>query len=382
MAVGSIIGGLFGGISSLIQAQSANKIADKQIAAQREENEKTRQYNRELAEWQNSENIAQWQRENEYNLPENVKQRYKDAGLNPDLLYGEGASGIGLSANSPDLTSGAPASPTDLTPMARKTSTYGQMLQGLVQGAMAGEQIRKVSKEATKTDKETENVVVQGQILSADALTRAAQNEVSIEIGKSTVYVNHSVASLNHKQQEKIASEITKINGEYEQIRQDILESQARVRNIDSQIVQRRFEAYLKSNQFDLEVNKFMQMARESDSRISLNYQTVKDMMATQAARIYSLNAGAAVNEYAANKLAAELGIVSITAESLQFSLDQMKEYASALSTAQIVSMYLSSLGSVLSGAGSAMSGFGMRHGSTVNKTYNTQGSVYVAPSN
>lgn len=50
----------------------------------------------------------QWERENEYNLPKNQIQRLKDAGLNPALMYQNGASGL-LSAQSPELSkSGQP----------------------------------------------------------------------------------------------------------------------------------------------------------------------------------------------------------------------------------------------------------------------------------
>lgn len=41
--------------------------------------------NRKLAEMQNRWNLEQWYRENEYNLPKNQLQRYKDAGINPLL---------------------------------------------------------------------------------------------------------------------------------------------------------------------------------------------------------------------------------------------------------------------------------------------------------
>lgn len=38
--------------------------------------------------------IEQWNRENQYNLPKNVMQRYLDAGLNPNLIYGQLGSGL------------------------------------------------------------------------------------------------------------------------------------------------------------------------------------------------------------------------------------------------------------------------------------------------
>ena len=83
----SILGGLFSGIG-------ANKRQDKAIKAQREENEKARQYNKQMAEWYRDTQRENLKDEREYNLPSNVMQRLKDAGLNPDLMYGNGASGL------------------------------------------------------------------------------------------------------------------------------------------------------------------------------------------------------------------------------------------------------------------------------------------------
>lgn len=48
---------------------------------------------KKLGKWQNDMNIANWQMENEYNLPKNQMKRLEDAGLNPNLMYGQGSPG-------------------------------------------------------------------------------------------------------------------------------------------------------------------------------------------------------------------------------------------------------------------------------------------------
>lgn len=62
-------------------------------------NEKNRRWQSEQAELQNQRNLEQWQRENAYNLPSAMMQRYLDAGLNPNLIYGQPS----LSADSPNM---------------------------------------------------------------------------------------------------------------------------------------------------------------------------------------------------------------------------------------------------------------------------------------
>lgn len=59
------------------------------------------QYNMEMAKWQNETNIENWKMQNEYNSPLAQMQRLQEAGLNPNLVYGNGVTGN---------SSGAPAS--------------------------------------------------------------------------------------------------------------------------------------------------------------------------------------------------------------------------------------------------------------------------------
>lgn len=55
---------------------------------------------KELMNFQNDLNIANWQRQNQYNSPVQEIARLRSAGINPDLFYSSGASGIS-SANIP-----------------------------------------------------------------------------------------------------------------------------------------------------------------------------------------------------------------------------------------------------------------------------------------
>lgn len=67
--VGSIANGLFGGAQVRRQLKA----------------------NKELAQYQFDLNRQQWQAENEYNSPKAQMQRLKEAGLNPNLVYGSGS---------------------------------------------------------------------------------------------------------------------------------------------------------------------------------------------------------------------------------------------------------------------------------------------------
>ena len=56
--------------------------------------------NKELAKYQYDLQLEQWNRANEYNSPKMQMQRYQDAGLNPNLIYGNGSSSAGMAAQS------------------------------------------------------------------------------------------------------------------------------------------------------------------------------------------------------------------------------------------------------------------------------------------
>ena len=99
--------GLFSSMAgSAIGAAQNNNNIRRQLAFQKAENQKTREYNMMLARYQNQENLAQWNRQNQYNLPEKQMQRLRQAGLNPDLMYSNGT--VGNSMSSPEMTSGLP----------------------------------------------------------------------------------------------------------------------------------------------------------------------------------------------------------------------------------------------------------------------------------
>lgn len=89
-------------------------------------------YNMQLAKYQNDLNLAQWERENEYNSPVNQMARLKEAGINPRMAFGDSASS--QAASSPALVAGAMQAPTNLaetmqTAFGQFQSVFNQMNQ-------------------------------------------------------------------------------------------------------------------------------------------------------------------------------------------------------------------------------------------------------------
>lgn len=333
-------------VGSLAGMIGQNKNIEKQIAAQREENQLNREYNLNLARMQNQWNIEQWNRENTYNTPLAQRQRLAAAGMNPDLAYGEGVS-ANLAASSPEMTAGAPSSPTDVSNLANK-QTVGDMVRSVLQNNLAQAQTDATKAGKKKTDQETKNLEVENNILSADALTRAIQNEWNIEFTKSQVYYNHALSKESHANAENLAAKTNNLNQQTENlyVQRDALLQQ--IKNMEIEAVQKKFDMWLKSKQFDLEVQKFVQLAKESDSRINLNNQQAADIVATQMARVLNLNASTYLMGRQAENEVIKGMVLDVGYEEAKFNLDQLKDYDDAMRTADIASKWMSGLGAAV----------------------------------
>lgn len=198
-------------IGAAIGALASNTNTNSAIAANKQEQQANREYNLNLAKLQNQWTIDQWYREAEYNSPAAYRARLQAAGMNPDLAYG---NVNGTAPTSGAMTSGAPSQPVDYSMLAGKRTIGDAMAAGL-QMKQAEANINSINAGASKTKQETKNLVVEGKILSADALTRAAQNEQSLQIGRSQVYLNHAIADKTHEEKELIGKQINLATAAY-----------------------------------------------------------------------------------------------------------------------------------------------------------------------
>lgn len=98
----SVFPAVAGGLSQLFGAR-----------ARRKEARKEREHNLQLAEYSYSKDLEMWQRQNEYNTPKAQMERYKDAGLNQHLIYGQGTPG-NVQSSTPQYQ--APKMEYDYTP--------------------------------------------------------------------------------------------------------------------------------------------------------------------------------------------------------------------------------------------------------------------------
>jgi hypothetical protein len=360
----SLLGNIVGN-----KQQSAN--IDKQIAAAREENAKARAFNKAMAEQANQWSIEQWNRENEYNSPAAIRQRLRDGGVNADLFYGQGAQN--LASSSPSVTPVSPAVPADVSALGQKP-TIGDVTNNVVSQALATAQIRKLGADTGKSRQETENLKVEGKILSADALTRAAQNEQALEIGRSTIYVNHSIGELNHREAELASARITEAAANANLLYEKANEVKANIKNINANTAATRFGMMMRSKEFRQRVAEFQEQVRVNNSTIRLNYEQASTYLATRAATVLNINADTAlkaagvktqyttrVEMRARTQMYEKLDrLVQIQGDQAAFNLDSDKTYKNLERGVGLVTGIVDSVSGVVGAAGSFISGTGI----------------------
>lgn len=94
---GSSGGGGAGILGALVEAGGA--IYSAKVAS--DNTDKTIRANQQQAQYAYSQDLAAWNRQNAYNTPAAQMQRLKDAGLNPNLIYGNGSAATGQATQMP-----------------------------------------------------------------------------------------------------------------------------------------------------------------------------------------------------------------------------------------------------------------------------------------
>lgn len=112
---------MFGLIDAAVNVFNAAK--QRQVA--KENTDKTIAANKAMAEYSYSKDLEMWNRQNEYNSPTSQMKRFKDAGLNPRLIYGNGSSSAGNASSMPQYN--APRQEFNYEPM-RLPSAMGMYM--------------------------------------------------------------------------------------------------------------------------------------------------------------------------------------------------------------------------------------------------------------
>lgn len=104
----ALIGGLTSAFSNKSASSKSNKtnlqLAEYQNEANKAYQQREFEFNSKQSELEYQRNLEKWQMENEYNSPAAQMQRYQEAGLNPNLIYGTGSASAGNASAAPAYT--------------------------------------------------------------------------------------------------------------------------------------------------------------------------------------------------------------------------------------------------------------------------------------
>ena len=201
--------------------------------------ERANKANLKLAEYQYSKALEMWNRQNEYNLPKNQINRLTDAGLNPNLVYGNGTV--------QGLTS-APA-PQYHAPTMGAYTNFGSL--GAEQAVTTYMQAKQTDAVVNKTNAETQRILKEMPLVELDKALKELeitkrgllnsitekerahweeQYEMMLDEMQSRIDKNRSEVPLNLAKEENLKSDtdLNKAKQKTEEKKPALLEAQTR----------------------------------------------------------------------------------------------------------------------------------------------------------
>lgn len=157
-------------------------------------NAQQKKQNMQLAKFQADANERYLAQQNAYNTPQAQMARYREAGLNPHLIYGQGSPGNQSSPLTyPNIQS------TDVA------STFRDVIPNLTQMVMTQAQVRNIDAKTRNTYAKTEVDKVQAQLLSKNPLLDDAGFKATIDSLKAAAELKAQDAGLRSVQHEVAA---------------------------------------------------------------------------------------------------------------------------------------------------------------------------------
>ena len=275
--------GLFGGDKRAEQRQYQHE--KEMMALQNKYNTQAAAQSMEYAKTMNQINFEQqnqmFEKQAEWNSAKQQKQRLKEAGLNPALMYGIGGEG-GSSVSSGGGTGaqvqgvGNPGTQAVMMGLQAK-SIESQIALNNAQASKINAETEKTEKETEKTGAETESVWSGIELLKA----RTSSEEAKIKLTNMQTELTEAMREESWSNWEKAKAEIAEISRIMEKLDKEI-----EGMGLDNEIKNKSKEAIIANYFADLKVKG--QQIIESHSKVKLNErqlnvldETMKDIRST-----------------------------------------------------------------------------------------------------
>lgn len=245
---------------------------------QRKANEQERQFALGMYNRQRSDALADWQMQNEYNSPAAQMQRFKDAKLNPNLIYGQMSQGATVRTSSPGNYS--PRAPQV------ETSMFANSLMAMYDLMLKQAQTDNLKAAADLTRQQREQVRVHTASEAQEMGFRGALFPTSLEQARETLRKtmvettvisaqNERAALLNAQTLMKGVQEILLLKLQQANMIQDNEIKQREVQRIEQMIELAKKENIIK--QFDVDLTE--QNKRPGDGFIFRKAQGILNLL-------------------------------------------------------------------------------------------------------
>lgn len=237
----SLIAGGAGVLGSLINAGSQLGTNSSQLS-----------YSREMYDKQRADALADWNMQNQYNSPKEQMARFKEAGLNPNLIYGQ-------MSNSPVVRSSSPQSYNPTAPQIDLVRPAGMAIDAYYDTQLKTAQIDLVKAQADATMKEAlikavtneklqkelpyvaQNMEAQlsGQLLKNQAQVQQNREMFPQQVAQAKANIQQTLASTNltNEQKIKISQEVQNLikTGDLQEFEKKLKEFE--VNNMSTQLI-------------------------------------------------------------------------------------------------------------------------------------------------
>ncbi len=324
--------GFAGSAFDLIGNISGKSPQDQSIKAQQSENERNRQFNAEQAEKSYERQVAFWKMQQDYNTPAALMKRYKDAGLNPDLVYGE-VSPVNPSSSSPtasysgSLGSDLSAKRTigDITSMALQI----QREKAEIDNIEADTASKKASTQGQLTYNQFQEQLLQGQI---------NMQNTNIMLGDWSKGLTEAETKLTYKKINEIDANINKLNAEFDNIK-------ASTANLDADTFGKRIDNFFKSDIYKQQLAEGVARINKLNADANLSFAQADRIFKLLVYEQLNLASSTALNWQKNTESQVAIGtqnrlqtILDIRADGMSYDLTMNKTFGTAQRTLSFIS--------------------------------------------
>lgn len=221
--------------------------------------------------------VEQWNRENAYNDPSAMMQRYTAAGLNPNLVAGT-IGGTGASLSPISSANGATASSSSSAP-SQVAPTIGDLMQRRLDYERQRAEIDYIKSQ--KQGQDTQN-----NILSTFSSFQSALLEGDVRMKNANVRLSDVTSNFKEEEQKLLYPMFKKLDAETDSLRAGIDHTRALIENVNADTAGKLIDNFFKSKFWDASIKKIA-------SETHLNYTQANDICRTFIHRIALMDAQA-----------------------------------------------------------------------------------------